>query len=246
MALVEIVDVLVGCHFPVQDKFEGNVLDEKEIAQARWRWFNKFLEAEHAYCKAETERQAFPVHFAFLDGVWKFTKPSRKDVEIHNQRCAGLKRKWSYEELMVGSKKRKVDDEENLGCYINPDTEDVQEPFGTSRSDGDNQGLSLFPEEAAELLGDLQEDADVAQTAEKAASKSNIIFNPDRVVCVLERMFLEDKHKWNARFQVGFYAVKHAMVNLSRGMIRDGRIDMNSMAEFKRHQGNHRHEETGC
>ncbi|KAI5078950.1 hypothetical protein GOP47_0006621 [Adiantum capillus-veneris] len=91
--LVEIVDVPVGCHFPVQDKFEGNVLDEKETAQARWRWFNKFLEAEHAYCKAETERQAFPVHFAFLDGVWKFTKPSRKDVEIHNQRCVGLKRK---------------------------------------------------------------------------------------------------------------------------------------------------------
>lgn len=176
---------------------------------------------------------------------------------------------------MVGSKKRKVDDEENSGCYINPDTEDVQEPFGTSRSDGDNQGLSLFPEEAAELLGDLQEaDATTGfadgvlhvnddRPREKAASKSNIIFNPDRVACVLERKFLDDKHKWNARFQGGFYAVKHAMVNLSRGhgrfvyvlvmtsstwsygilvpegyvQIRDGRIDLSSMAEFERHQG---------
>lgn len=273
--LVEVVDVPVGSHFPVPDKFEGNVLDAQETAQARWEWFNKFLTAEHAYCEAESERQAFPVHFAFLDGIWKFTKPSSKDVEIHNQRCVGLKRKWSFEELMAESKKRKVDDEEHLGCYINPDTEDAQEPFGYNCSDGDNQGLSLVPEEAAHLFGDLQPDGDVAtgfadgvihvcddRPQKKFGSKSNMFFNPDRVVCVLARKFVEDKLKWNGWFQGGFYAVKHAMVNITRGHgrpvyvlvmtastwtygilvpegyveIREGRIDLTSMAEFERHQ----------
>lgn len=274
--LVEVVDVPGRIRFPVPDKFDGITLDYLETVQARRRWFKVFLKAEHAYADAETERQAFPKHFAFLDAVWQFTKPSSEDVDDHRECSRGLKRKSAFDDMLAETKRMKPDTEENSGFYINPETEDIEEPFGAKRSDGDNEGLSIVPEEVAEMYGDLQEHVDAAtgfadgvlhvhddRPQKKGANTgSSSIFNPDRVVGILEWKFAEDKHKWNARFQGGFYAVKHTMVNISRGhgrpvyvlvktssswsygilvpegfvQIRGGLIDRNSMHEFQRHQ----------
>lgn len=270
--MIKIIDVPAGYPFPVRDKFEGNVLEEKETFEARMQWLSRFVEVEHTYCQAETEQQAFPKHFAFLEGLWQFTNPSREEVQRHNDICARSQRKWSYDEIKEGSKKRKLDDEENVGFYIVPDTEEVQGPLGASRSDGDNEGLLLFPEETP---GFLEEDANAATgfadgvlhvldegPLKRATPNPQVAINPDRVACILERKFLEDAHKWNARFQGGFYAAKHCLVNISNGHgtpiyvlvmtcsfwsygilvpegyveVWNGEVDKNSMLEFKQHQ----------
>ncbi|KAI5084863.1 hypothetical protein GOP47_0001032 [Adiantum capillus-veneris] len=275
--LVKVVDVPKGCRFPVCDKFEGNVLDAKETLHARKRWIRRFLDVEQTYRKAESERQAFPVHFAFMESVKQFTKPSREQVAMHNDICVSLKRKWSYDEIKGGGKRRKLDDqnEENVGFCIVLDTEEVQGPLGANCSDGDNDGIEIVAEEAVELTGNLQEHVDAAtgfadgvihiddeRPLQCAAPNSKTIINSDRVACVLERKFVDDKHKWNARFQGGFYAAKHCLANIENGhgvpiyvlimtasmwsygilvpkgyvYVRDGKIDLKSISRFHLHQ----------
>ncbi|KAI5058906.1 hypothetical protein GOP47_0027076 [Adiantum capillus-veneris] len=275
--LVNVVDVPRGCKFPVRDKFEGNVLDAEETLHARKRWIRRFLDVEQTYRKAETEQQAFPIHFAFMESMKQFTKPSREQVARHNDICVSLKRKWSYDEIKGGGKRRKLDDqnEENVGFCIVPDTEEIQGPLGANRSDGDNEGIEIVAEEAVELTGNLQEDGDAAtgfadgvihvddeRPLQRVVPNSKTIINSDRVACVLECKFVDDKHKWNARFQGGFYAAKHCMANIEKGHgvpiyvlimtastwsygilvpegyvhVRDGKIDLRSIPRFHRHQ----------
>lgn len=270
--LVKVVDVPPGAPFPVQDKFEGNVLDAEATAEARKRWIRRYFEVHHTYGMAENDQQAFPQHFAFMESLMQFTLPSTQDLQIHNERCVGLKHKLSYDEVQVETKRRRLDadSEQNAGLHIVLDTEDVQSPLGPNHSDGE-----IAAEEVAKLAHNLEDDVDAVtgfangvlhvmdyRPLDRAVHNTVHNLNPDRVVAILERKFAEDLHKWNARFQGGFYAVKHCMVNLQRGHgapvyvlvmtsslwtygilvpegcvhIRDGEVDVKCMPEFKCHQ----------
>ncbi|EFJ23204.1 hypothetical protein SELMODRAFT_415766 [Selaginella moellendorffii] len=253
--LIDVEEIPEGHPFPVPDKFEGAVLDDEATRVARKKWISRLFDAISAYKAPENEKQAFPLHFAFLEPLQKLTRPSRYDLQKHEECCG--KRKWRYEDIRdIGRPKpRKTGSEEHEGMYL-----EVPEPHHPGEDDSDDEeavevkgGLKDVPTGSAGGVIHVFDDPQLGITARG---------NPDKVAAVLERNFFEDKLKWNGRFRGGFYAVKHCLDNLRKGHgsviyvlvmasatwtygilvpegcveIRNGTIESESMEQFQKHQ----------
>ncbi|XP_024540903.1 uncharacterized protein LOC9646846 [Selaginella moellendorffii] len=279
--LVEIVEVPKGREFPVAvNKFSEPVLDTEVTREARRMWTRRFLSVSDAYSEPLNENQAFPLHFSFLEPLKKFTRLSQAEFTKHVRVCG--KRSRDHGTSGMPSKRGKVDVEDNASLSIQMTVDPVNE---LNESGSNNAGMEITPEGSAEMTGDLREEANVATgfadglihvcderafervkkmvaTEEKSVEELSSM-DPDRIVAVLERKFVEDKHKFNARYQGGFYAAKHLLVNLKNGhglpvyvlvmtshtwsygilvaegyvtVGSDGRVTKESMKLFKEHQ----------